>query len=85
MDGDETPVPQTALHDDLAVLDAVYSPMETRLLREATTAGATTIDGGWMLLYQGVAAFERWTDRAAPVEVMNEALRTRIRSAGDQN
>ena len=85
MDGDETPVPQTALHDDLAVLDAVYSPMETRLLREAATTGATTIDGGWMLLYQGVAAFERWTDRAAPVEVMNEALRARIRSAGDQN
>lgn len=78
MDGDESPVPSETLHGDFAVLDAVYSPVETRLLREAAAAGATTVDGAWMLLYQGVAAFERWTGRAAPVAVMNEALRARI-------
>jgi shikimate dehydrogenase len=78
MERDESPVPPGALHADLAVLDAVYSPVETRLLREAAAAGATTIDGAWMLLYQGVAAFERWTGRAAPVGVMNDALRARI-------
>ena len=78
MESDESPVPPTALHADLTVLDAVYSPVETRLLREAAAAGATTIDGAWMLLYQGVAAFERWTGRDAPVEGMNDALRARI-------
>ena len=78
MEGDETPVSAETLHADLAVLDAVYSPIETRLLSEAASVGATTIDGGWMLLYQGVAAFERWTGRDAPVERMNEALRARI-------
>lgn len=78
MEGDESPVPREALHADLAVLDAVYSPIETRLLREAAAAGATTVDGAWMLLYQGVAAFERWTGRNAPVGRMNEALRARI-------
>jgi shikimate dehydrogenase len=75
MESDETPVPAAALHGDLAVLDAVYTPLETRLLREAETAGATTVDGAWMLLYQGVEALERWTGREAPVEAMNEALR----------
>ena len=75
MDEDETPVPASALHGDLAVLDAVYSPIETRLLSEAADAGATTVDGAWMLLYQGVEAFERWTGERAPVERMNEALR----------
>ena len=75
METDESPVPAEALHGDLAVLDAVYSPLETRLLREATAAGATTVDGAWMLLYQGVEAFERWTGESAPVEAMNEALR----------
>ena len=78
MESDESPVPGGALHGDLAVLDAVYSPIETRLLRDARTAGATTVDGGWMLLYQGVAAFERWTGREAPIEAMNRALRARI-------
>ena len=78
MDEDRSPVPATALHADLAVLDAVYSPIETRLLREAAAAGATTVDGAWMLLFQGVEAFERWSGQDAPVEEMNEALRERL-------
>jgi shikimate dehydrogenase len=78
MESDETPVPQSALHDELVVFDAVYTPLETRLLREAAAVGAQTIDGAWMLLYQGVAAFELWTDRTAPVDEMNKALRTRL-------
>ncbi len=78
MKEDRSPIPQAALHGDLAVLDAVYSPLETRLLREASEAGATTIDGAWMLLFQGVEAFERWTDESAPVDAMNEALRANL-------
>ncbi len=78
MEEDATPVPAAALHGGLAVLDAVYTPVETRLLRDAAAAGATTVDGAWMLLYQGVAAFERWTGREAPVDVMNAALRSRL-------
>jgi len=60
------------------VLDAVYRPLETRLLGDAADCGATTIDGAWMLLYQGVEAFERWTGRDAPVDAMNEALRSEL-------
>ncbi len=78
MDEDATPVPGDCLHAGLAVLDAVYSPVETRLLRDARAAGATAVDGAWMLLYQGVEAFEIWTDRDAPVEAMNRALRDRL-------
>ena len=75
MESDETPVPKVALHADLAVLDAVYAPLDTRLLTEARDVGATTVDGAWMLLFQGVEAFELWTGRDAPVEAMNAALR----------
>jgi len=78
MDEDRSPVPGEALHADLAVLDAVYSPVETRLLREAAAAGATTVDGAWMLLYQGVEAFEVWTGRQAPVGAMNDTLRAQL-------
>ncbi|WP_049989770.1 shikimate dehydrogenase [Natrinema salifodinae] len=78
MEEDETPVPGDALHGDLAVLDAVYRPLETRLLRDAADAGATTVDGAWMLLYQGVEAFEIWTGEEAPVDAMNRALRERL-------
>ncbi|MFB6105050.1 MAG: shikimate dehydrogenase [Halobacteriaceae archaeon] len=74
MDEDVSPVPADALHADLAVLDAVYQPPRTRLLRDAASVGATTIPGSEMLLYQGVAAFELWTGRTAPVEAMNATL-----------
>jgi shikimate dehydrogenase len=78
MEEDASPVPADALHGDLAVLDAVYRPVETRLLRDADAAGARTVDGAWMLLYQGVEAFELWTGVDAPVEAMNAALRSRL-------
>ena len=78
MEEDRSPVPADALHGDLAVLDAVYAPIETRLLREAAAAGATTVDGAWMLLYQGVEAYEIWTGEQAPVDAMNAALRERL-------
>jgi shikimate dehydrogenase len=57
----------------LSVLDLVYNPLRTRLLRHAEGAGARTIDGLGMLLYQGAAAFEIWTGRAPPIEVMRAA------------
>ncbi len=80
MEADQSPVPPEALHADLTVMDAVYTPLETRLLRDAAKRGATTVDGAWMLLYQGVAALERWTGESAPVEAMNEALRQGLSS-----
>ena len=55
-------------------MDIVYSPLETRLLREARTAGCQVVQGLDMLLYQGAAQFELWTGRPAPVEVMRQAL-----------
>ena len=55
------------------VYDLVYNPPETPLLREASRAGAATLGGLPMLVYQGAASFELWTGRAAPVEVMMDA------------
>ncbi|RQG93530.1 shikimate dehydrogenase [Natrarchaeobius chitinivorans] len=75
MHEDNSLVPPSALHEDLTVLDAVYTPLETTLLRDANEQGATTVDGAWMLLFQGVEGFELWTDKEAPVDAMNDALR----------
>ena len=43
-----------------AVFDAVYNPAQTELLRLAGQAGAKTIGGMEMLVYQAVAAHEIW-------------------------
>ncbi len=78
METDRSPVPPTALHDGLTVLDAVYRPLRTRLLRDAERAGAATVDGGRMLIEQGAAAFERWTGLDAPTDAMETALYDRL-------
>jgi len=75
-DTDETPVDAELLSSGLVVFDIVYNPIKTRLLREAETAGATTIGGLDMLVWQGALAFEKWTDKKAPVDVMKrEAIK----------
>jgi shikimate dehydrogenase len=71
---DVSPVAADALHPDAVVMDAVYAPERTRLLRDAEARGARTIPGKWMLVYQAVAQLEAWSDREAPVEVMAEAF-----------
>ena len=78
LESDESVAPADAWHGDLVAFDAVYKPLETRFLRDAAAAGAETIDGAWMLLFQGVAAVETWTGVDAPVDVMNEALRSHL-------
>jgi shikimate dehydrogenase len=70
---DETPVPCELLCADMVVFDIVYNPHQTRLLKEAKEAGALTISGLDMLAWQGVLAFEKFTGRKAPFELMREA------------
>ena len=74
---DETPIPAELLPPDLLVLDLLYVPRETRLLRDATAGGAAgTLNGDLMLLTQSAAAFQLWTGREAPVELLRERLET---------
>ncbi|MBI2854874.1 MAG: shikimate dehydrogenase [Chloroflexi bacterium] len=61
------------------VYDVVYNPEVTPLLKEAARAGARTLSGLPMLVYQGAAAFELWTGKEAPLGVMFEAARAALR------
>ncbi len=56
------------------VYDLIYNPPETKLLRSAKAHGLRAANGLTMLLYQGVRAFELWTGRPAPIDVMRSAL-----------
>lgn len=74
----ETIVTSDMMHSSLAVFDIVYNPVNTRLLKEARKAGAKTIDGVMMLVYQGAEAFRIWTGTSPPVEIMEKAVRERL-------
>lgn len=57
------------------VYDVVYNPIETPLLADAKRAGARTLGGLAMLVYQGALAFELWTGMAAPIDIMFETAK----------
>jgi 3-dehydroquinate dehydratase/shikimate dehydrogenase len=69
----EAPVPAGLHKPGTVVLDMVYEPIETRLLREAQAAGCAIIDGLEMLLAQAAEQFETWTGVEAPLDVMKSA------------
>jgi shikimate dehydrogenase len=63
-----------SLHPGLLVYDLVYNPVETRLLKLARDRGCRTLTGVKMLVYQGAAAFERWTGVWPPTDTMEQAV-----------
>ena len=70
----ETPIPAELLPPDLFVVDLIYNPPLTQLLKDAAAARDTVLGGELMLLQQGARAFELWTGKPAPVEVMQAEL-----------
>ena len=75
---DQSLVAPQWLKSDLAVMDIVYNPVETKLAKDAKAAGAKVISGVEMLIYQGAASFKIWTGKSAPIEVMRKAALTKL-------
>ncbi len=78
-----SPVPSNLLHSDLCVMDIIYNPLETKLVRDARSVGAKIVLGVEMLLYQGAVALEIWTNYPAPVDVMKKAALNKLAEQGD--
>lgn len=60
-------------------VDIVYKPEDTSFLAAARAEGLRTLGGLPMLIYQGGLAFELWTGVPAPIEVMFDAARRRLK------
>jgi shikimate dehydrogenase len=66
---DAVPLPARAL-----IFDLLNNPARTKFMQQAEQAGLRAINGWNMLVYQGAAAFEKWTGIEPPVDVMKHAL-----------
>lgn len=71
---EEMPIDPDLLPDGIVVSDLIYNPLKTKLLRLAELKGCQIHNGLGMFLYQGAYAFEYWTGRSAPVDVMRAAV-----------
>ncbi len=75
----QTPMDLADARPGALVIDIVYRPEETPLLKAAKAAGHPTLGGLPMLIYQGALSFELWTGIGAPVDVMFAAARNALR------
>ncbi len=71
---DRCPVPEQVLKEGMVVMDIIYNPLETRLIKMAKARGCTTISGMDMFIHQGAEQFRLWTHMAPPIAVMTMAV-----------
>ncbi|MCP4196387.1 MAG: shikimate dehydrogenase [Proteobacteria bacterium] len=71
---DASLVPKELMHSDLAIMDVVYNPLKTKLLRDAESVGLKTVSGADMFVNQALFQFEIWTGQKAPKEIMREVV-----------
>ena len=82
---DQMPVAHACLRPGMTVMDIVYNPLDTQLLRAARDAGCAVVDGVSMFVHQGAFQFERWTGVKAPVQLMKKTvLDVLARKAGQE-
>ncbi|MBI4684972.1 MAG: shikimate dehydrogenase [Nitrospirae bacterium] len=73
---DPLPINVDLLKSEHIVCDLIYK--KTKLLEIASRKGCKTLNGLGMLLWQGVLAFELWTGKRPPVDIMRKALISNI-------
>lgn len=71
---DVCPVPLDVLKPGMTVMDIIYNPRTTKLLRLASERGCQTVDGLGMFIYQGAEQFRLWTGKEAPVDIMKSVV-----------
>jgi shikimate dehydrogenase len=71
---DQCPVPEVVLRQGMVVMDIIYDPFETRLLRMARERGCTAINGIPMLINQAAEQFRLWTGVDPPLSAMHKAI-----------
>ena len=62
------------------VMDLIYRPQRTQLLKIAAKKGIATVSGVEMFLAQGMAQWEIWTGRRAPEAAMRRAVLGALRA-----
>lgn len=80
MASDDLAIDPRLLHDGLTVVDIVYHPVDTALLRAASAAGARTVDGLGMLAHQAVLQQRAWTGAAADPALLRRVAEAELAS-----
>jgi len=77
-DIDESPLHPSVFRPGLVVMDCVYNPETTMLIREARDRGCRVVTGVEMFVRQAAAQFQLFTGQRPPIEVMTNAVREHL-------
>ena len=75
---DESPVVGAVFANYRWVMDVIYNPLKTRLMRDAEKAGCIAIPGLGMFVHQGAEQIRLWTGQEAPRELMKQVVMERL-------
>jgi shikimate dehydrogenase len=79
---DRTPLPERETSSFPYVMDMIYNPLKTRLLREAEASGCAVRSGVGMFVHQGAEQFRLWTGMEPPLKRMRQAVLERLGKDG---
>ena len=71
---DQLPLPVEAMHKGQIIVDLIYHPLQTEFLKNASRIGARTMNGIGMLIHQAALQYTLWTNKEAPLDVMQNAV-----------
>jgi shikimate dehydrogenase len=76
---DQCLIPEHLLTESMVVMDIIYNPPETRLLKIARKKGCRIINGLGMFIYQGAEQFRLWTGVNPPISAMKQSVKEAFR------
>jgi shikimate dehydrogenase len=76
---EESPIPRELLNRFSWVVDIIYNPLKTKLLREAEEEGCRIINGLGMFVHQGAEQIKIWTGLEPPRNYMKEVVAARLK------
>ena len=79
-DIDKSPIDTSLITKDHVVFDIIYSPYETKLIKDSKEKGCKIVYGIEMLVNQGVLQFEKWRDIKAPEKEIKKIIQEKIKS-----
>jgi len=82
---DQCIISRDVLKEGMVVMDIIYNPLETRLLRMAKASGCLAIDGLGMFIHQGAEQFRLWTGLEAPLSAMARVVEKALRGINEGN
>jgi shikimate 5-dehydrogenase len=81
-DTEKSPVESAVLGNFRWVVDVIYHPLQTKLLRDAQMSGCVTVPGLGMFVHQGAEQIKLWTGREPQRAYMKQIVMENLKSYG---